>query len=292
MASPNPPPRLAAVSRRHVSSPITPVTTAGVTGLRYPISGESSTDGSTRPSAARQRPRMSRLESSSSSSKLGLVEISSSTPPELDDAEALDNLWDTLFKKKEIKMNQERSKVKSLEGQHPAVEDVRMRSPSPRPPSRAKISDPPPVPSVPSGRTPPERRSLLEDVLSSDRASPLQTPSSGPQLLKNKKSITTFRTSPEKNYVVAIFDLRGVDKEDIRVTFRRDHIMVSWEKWEVETWEEEDCIARQTVERVYHRVVPLAEGTAFRDIHATFKGVDLLLRYPLVGPSGMRARGV
>jgi hypothetical protein len=37
--------------------------------------------------------------------------------------------------------------------------------------------------------------------------------------------------------------------------------MVSWEKWEVEDWEEEDCIARQTVERVYHRVIPLAEGT-------------------------------
>lgn len=37
--------------------------------------------------------------------------------------------------------------------------------------------------------------------------------------------------------------------------------MVSWEKWEVENWEEEDCIARRTVERVYHRVVPLAEGT-------------------------------
>lgn len=72
---------------------------------------------------------------------------------------------------------------------------------------------------------------------------------------------TVFRTSLERNYVVAIFDLRGVDKEDIRVTFRRDHIMVSWEKWEVENWEEEDCIARRTVERVYHRVIPLAEGT-------------------------------
>lgn len=120
---------------------------------------------------------------------------------------------------------------------------------------------------------------------------------------------TLFRTLPEKNDQVAIIHLPGVDKEDIRVTFRRDHIMVSWEKWEVENWEEEDCIARRTVERVYHRVIPLAEGTKvvscvftshdnandsdllpqFQDVYGTMKGDDLLLRYPWVGINGSRS---
>ncbi|KAJ7773320.1 hypothetical protein B0H16DRAFT_1511901 [Mycena metata] len=109
---------------------------------------------------------------------------------------------------------------------------------------------------------------------STSSPTPAKTPSSKPRTpspssgktpgLKKKKSITVYFPSPEKNYCVAIFKLRGVDKDDIRVTYRRDHIMVSWELWEVENWEEEDCIARRTVERVYHRVIPLPEGTTVR----------------------------
>ncbi|KAJ7494773.1 hypothetical protein B0H11DRAFT_917356 [Mycena galericulata] len=282
-----------AVSKRLASeSPITPATTAGVTGLIFPPSPVESSANERLPSPRRHRPlrRMSRIESSSSTSKHDFVEISS-TPPQLDDAGVLDDLWNSLRLEKELKMNKERPKVKSLEDNGPAIINDALRPPSPRPASRTKISDPPtpvresPPPTAPSARTP-ERRSLLEEVLSNDRASHIRTPS--PALAKppkKKKSITVIRTSPEKNYAVAIFDLRGVDKDDIRVTFRRDHIMVSWEKWEVENWEEEDCIARRTVERVYHRVIPLAEGTRFRDIYGTMKGEDLLLRYPLVGGS-------
>ncbi|KAJ7126952.1 hypothetical protein C8R44DRAFT_874056 [Mycena epipterygia] len=240
---------------------------------------------------------MSRIDSSSSTSKRNFIEISSdiSTPPQLDDSVALDDLWNSLRLEKELKMNKERPKVKSLEEYKLTTAIINAPSPLPRPESRLRISDPTPdpesrpSPSVPSARTP-ERRSLLEDVLGNDRGSLVRTPS--PVLAKTpkkKKSITIFRTSPEKNYVVAIFDLRGVEKDDIRVTFRRDHIMVSWEKWEVENWEEEDCIARRTIERVYHRVVPLAEGTKFRDIYGTMKGEDLLLRYPLVGINGSRS---
>lgn len=44
---------------------------------------------------------------------------------------------------------------------------------------------------------------------------------------------------------------------------------MSWEKWEVENWEEEDCIARLTVERVYHRIIPLAEGTKVGSLRST-----------------------
>ncbi|KAJ6531833.1 hypothetical protein B0H19DRAFT_1188802 [Mycena capillaripes] len=309
---------------RRLTSPITPATTAGVTGIIFPSPLESS------PSeplpAARHRPlrQMSRIDSVASTSHRSFVEISSDVPapPQLDDATALDDLWNSLRLEKGLKMDKERPKVKSLEDYKPTtvLSDI-LKPPSPRPASRLTISDakPPrqsPPASVPSARAP-ERRSLLEDVLSNDRSStdrdsffrspsparakmprpspsPSPTPAKMPSpakspALKKKKSITLFRTLPEKNYMVAIFDLRGVDKEDIRVTFRRDHIMVSWEKWEVENWEEEECIARRTVERVYHRVIPLAEGTKFRDIYGTMKGEDLLLRYPLVGINGSRS---
>ncbi|KAJ7707663.1 hypothetical protein B0H17DRAFT_917887 [Mycena rosella] len=161
---------------------------------------------------------MSKIDSSSSSSKQrNFVDISSdiSNPPQLDDAVALDDLWNSLRLEKELKMNKERPKVKSLEDYKPpaAINNV-LRTPSPRPASGSGL-----------------------------------------------KISTLFRPSPNGRDQIVIFDLRGVERDDIRVTFRRDHIMVSWEKWEVENWEEEDCIARRTVERVYHRVIPLAEGT-------------------------------
>ncbi|KAJ7170722.1 hypothetical protein C8R43DRAFT_980726 [Mycena crocata] len=289
---------------RRVTSPITPATTAGVTGIMFPTPIEPSPIEPLPSGSARPRPHrhMSRIDSPASTSKRNFVEISSdvSTPPQLDDAVALDDLWNTLRLEKEVKMNKERPKVKSLEAYKPTmISDILppspSPSPSPRPPSRLKISDPTqarqsPSPSAPSARTQ-ERRSLLDEVVSNERDSFFRTPSPviPTKTIAKKKSITIFRTSLEKNYVVAIFDLRGVEKDDIRVTFRRDHIMVSWEKWEVENWEEEDCIARRTVERVYHRVIPLAEGTKFRDIYATMKGEDLLLRYPLVGINGSRS---
>jgi len=302
------------ISRR-VTSPITPATTAGVTGIVFPSPLESS------PSeplpTVRRRPlrRMSTIDSTaskcdSSTSKPNLVEISPnvSVPPQVDDTAALDDLWNSLRAEKELKMDKERPKVKSLEEYKPTtIFNNVSKSPSPRPASRLVISNAPePVPespptSAPSARTR-ERRSLLEDVLSNERSSNdrdsfFRTPSPSPRKipspaktpsLKKKKSITLFKSLPEKNYSIAIFDLRGVDKEDIRVTFRRDHIIVSWEKWEVENWEEEDCIARKTVERVYHRVISLAEGTKFRDVYCTMKGEDLLLRYPLLGINGSR----
>ncbi|KAJ7104104.1 hypothetical protein B0H15DRAFT_808492 [Mycena belliarum] len=313
-----PAPATKAIPRR-VTSPITPATTC-VTGLVFPSPVESVP---LEPPPAKPRPlrRTSRLAlSPPSSSKRDFVEISPdvTNPPQLDDAAALDDLWNSLRVEKELKMNKERPKVKSLEEYKPTptIGDVlrtpsprlrtpspRLRPPSPQPSPRSKISDRPPIhelpapnapraPSVPSAPTAsartPEKRSLLDDVLSTDRDSFFRTPSPA-KAPKKKKSITAFRPSPEKNYVVAIFDLRGVDKDDIRVTYRRDHIMVSWEKWEVEDWEEEDCIARRTVERVYHRVIPLAEGTKFSSIYATMKGEDLLLRYPLVGANGSRS---
>ncbi|KAJ7227226.1 hypothetical protein GGX14DRAFT_628927 [Mycena pura] len=279
---------------KRLTPPITPATTgAGVTGIIYPSPVESSPSGMT--SAARPGPprRVSRPGSSSSESK-NFVEIS--IPPQLDDFEALDDLWDALRQEKELKMNREKAKVKSLEEFKPREvinTNPIPQSPSPRPGSSSKISNPKRTPSrvssphiTPSVRTA-ERRTLLEEVVSNQEQDSFQIPSAA-KTVKKKKSILSFHSSPTKNCIVAIFDFRGIGRDDIRVTYRRDHILVSWEKWEIEDWAEEDCLCRRTVERVYHKVIPLAEGTKFRDIYGAMKGEDLLLRYPLVGINGSR----
>ncbi|KAJ6619793.1 hypothetical protein B0H10DRAFT_2025044 [Mycena sp. CBHHK59/15] len=291
-------------ARIDVSSPVSGIraTSRGlgmnpspVTGITFPSPVDPSPIEP--PPAVRHRPlrRMSRIESSSSSSKRNVIEISSDvlTLPQVEDAAAVDDLWATLRLEKELKMNKERAKVKSLEEYKPMSIEYH----SPRPASRSKISDHgrsparkslSPTPSPPSAALP-ERQSLLDDVLSRDRDSVFRTPSPAQPKLKKKKSITLFRPSPDGR-MVAIFDLKGVHKDDIRVTLHREgHLIVSWEKWEVEDWEEEDCIARRTVERVYHRVILVAQGTKFQDIYGTMKGEDLLLRYPPVGFDASRS---
>ncbi|KAF7374856.1 hypothetical protein MSAN_00371600 [Mycena sanguinolenta] len=315
----SPPPR--AVSRspvpapkpsisRRVTSPITPVTTAGVTGIVFPSPLESSASESNRP------PRRMSNGISASASKHKLNNVTSD-PPQVDetrwddivsvaDLTAQGDVWNLVRAQKARKMDKEPAKVKSLEDYKPTP--ILIEIPSPRPASRLTSDAPKPVLKPPSSTAPSartrDRRSLLEDVLSNHRSSGerdsfFSTPSpilpkapspAKPPSLKKKKSIVSYHTLPAKNYSIAVFDLRGVEQEDIRVTHHTDNtLVVSWEKWEVETWEEDDCIARRTVERVFHRVIPLAEGTKFRDIHCTRnEKEDLIIRYPLA-VSGSRS---
>ncbi|KAJ7285010.1 hypothetical protein C8J57DRAFT_1290140 [Mycena rebaudengoi] len=286
-----------ASSSRRVDLGTSPVSTAGVTGINFPSPVEPSPTEPRPPARPRPLRRMSRIDSTSSASQRHIIEIPSTTPPQVEDVAVLEDLWSALRLQKELKMDKERPKVKSLEEYKPStsMNAILEPPPSPRPSSRLKISaeSRPPVgnsssltPPSARARTP-ERCSLLDDVLGQERDSFFKSPSpvpppTPPATLKKKKSVTSFRTSPDGR-MVAIFNMQGIDKDDIRVTFRRDHIMVSWEKWSIEDWEEEDCIARRTVERVYHRVIPLAEGTKFRDIYGTMSGELLLLRYPPVG---------
>jgi hypothetical protein len=124
------------ISRR-ITSPITPATTAGVTGIVFPFPPETSTSES--PSIVRPRPlrRVSRIDTPTS--KRDLIEISSNVSVE--DAAALDDLWNSLRAQKELKMAKEHPKVKSLEEHKPTLvlNTVPKSSPSPRPPSRITI---------------------------------------------------------------------------------------------------------------------------------------------------------
>ncbi|KAF8206385.1 hypothetical protein K438DRAFT_2014111 [Mycena galopus ATCC 62051] len=202
------------ISRR-LTSPITPATTAGVTGLVYPSPLESS-------------PSEPNLDDSDFADADDIASVANVT--------AQNSVWNFVWAEKARKMDKELSKVKSLEEYRPtAILNYVPKSPSPRPALKSMISAPKPVPETPPSIAPSarthERRSLLQDVLSSERSSndrdsffrtpspalptiptilssPATTPSPAkapsppktPQSLKKKKSITSFRTVPEKNY--------------------------------------------------------------------------------------------
>ena len=61
------------------------------------------------------------------------------------------------------------------------------------------------------------------------------------------------------------FELPDVDKQDIHISFQRNKLVLTWETAELTEWEEEDgIILREQVRRMYHRTLPLPEGTRVR----------------------------
>ncbi|KAJ7066986.1 hypothetical protein C8F01DRAFT_1119858 [Mycena amicta] len=292
---------LSPTSRRQIS-PLSPVTP--VTGIVYPSPTEMDTSSqrSTRhPAHASGVPRnyCRNLRSPVDSDTL-----------QADDS--LDDLWGVLRRQKELRMQHEKPKVRSLEDHKPTITgsgDTSSPSPQPNFESQDNVrlsilqplwklrqrSSPPPPPSIAT-----ERRWLIEEFSERDSffhppkattppppaatppppptTPPLPTPPSQVNGVKKKKSILSFKVSPEKNYVVAIFDLKQIEKDAIRIShnFEQNEITVSWEVWECETWTQDDCIVRQTVERLYYRVIELAHGVESQDIYAAMKNGDLL----------------
>ncbi|KAF7312240.1 hypothetical protein MIND_00237000 [Mycena indigotica] len=266
-------------------SPITPVT-----GIVYPSADETEnvSQSSTRPQTLRRTSK--------------LLPQPKKSIDAADDHVALDDLWSALRRQKELKMEKEKAKVRSLEDHRPTINGSGdTSSPSPQPTSSLKIrkttqrtSPPPPPTAAPSLAN--ERRWLIEDFSEKDSFFPnapdpkTTTPSPPPPPphvptppssgLKKKKSILSFQVLKEKNSVVAIFDLKLMDKEAVRIShnLEQNEITVSWEVCEKETWTEDDCIVHQTMERLYYRVIELADGVESREIYAAMKNGDLLLR--------------
>lgn len=65
--------------------------------------------------------------------------------------------------------------------------------------------------------------------------------------------------------MVASFDMRGVAKENVHVSFQRNRLVVTWVSIEVTEWQEEDgYLMRERNEKNYQRTLPLPEGTRVR----------------------------
>jgi len=165
-------------------------------------------------------------------------------PPQ--DTQSLDQLWGTIRLEKERKMAKERPKVQSLEdvvAQELFVQDHRAMQ-------------------IPVMESSPPLISTTKSV-------------------KRQKSISNFRESTDGRSLVVNFELPDVDKQDIHISFQRNKLVLTWETAELTEWEEEDgIILREQVRRMYHRTLPLPDGTRFEEIHAQMTSKGLTLRYP------------
>ncbi|KAF9065605.1 hypothetical protein BDP27DRAFT_1404769 [Rhodocollybia butyracea] len=167
------------------------------------------------------------------------LEESSYVPPD----NGLDDLWETLRHKKELKMAKETPKVQSLQ-EHPSVEEEEF----------SPIEAPDVEVAVGSG-------------------------AQGPAL-KRQKSITSFRESPDGRIIAAFIEMPGVHKPDVHVIYSRNRLVISWQTIEVSEYEENGRVIRDRLIRDWQRVHPLPEGTRFEEINGVMNGKFLVLRYP------------
>ena len=97
-----------------------------------------------------------------------------------------------------------------------------------------------------------------------------------------KKYSSNFRESTDGRSLVVNFELPDVDKQDIHISFQRNKLVLTWETGELTEWEEEDgIILREQVRRMYHRTLPLPDGTRVRgEIFLFSKNVLIFLIIP------------
>jgi len=178
------------------------------------------------------------------------------------DYASLGQLWDTLREKKARQMAKEVPKVKSLEdGAREPDRDMpyvvqHVRSPSPSP-------------------------------MTEETYKPGQT-----HKVKKRKSIATFVESPDGRMVTATFDLPGIKKSQVHVSFRGQYLIVDWETVNITEHEEDGKIVRDRKEVKCSRTLPMPEGTRFEEVRASMDGRHLILTYPNMRPMRVEARRV
>ncbi|KAF7970627.1 hypothetical protein HWV62_5053 [Athelia sp. TMB] len=198
------------------------------------------------------------------------------------DYESLGQLWDTLREKKARQMAKETPKVKSLE-------EVGVGSTS-REYERESLPMSPP------------RGMGQSQQLYHDRERPAMAPASprsedilkqdpkGQPKLKKRKSIATLRESHDGRMITATFDLPGIKKNQVHVSYRGHYLIVDWETVKVTEHEENGKIIREHKEKKYSRTLPMPEGTRFEEVRASMDGRHLILIYPNMRPMRVEPR--
>lgn len=77
-----------------------------------------------------------------------------------------------------------------------------------------------------------------------------------------------------------MFDMQGIKKSDVHVSYQNDKVVVSWESVTVEDKMEDGKIVRERREKKFVRTLPLPEGTKFDQVKASMDGRHLNLTYP------------
>jgi len=174
---------------------------------------------------------------------------------------SLGQLWDTLREKKARQMAKEVPKVKSLEdGTREFDREVPYVVQQVRPPS-----SPSPTP---------------EETYKPEIT----------QKVKKRKSIATFRESHDGRMVTATFDLPGIKKSQVHVSFRGHYLIVDWETVKITEQVEDGKIVRDRKEVKCSRTLPMAEGTRFEEVRASMDGRHLILTYPNMRPMRVEPR--
>jgi HSP20 family molecular chaperone IbpA len=103
-----------------------------------------------------------------------------------------------------------------------------------------------------------------------------------PPKVKRKKSTdcVSFRESPSGRTITATFDLPEIKKEQAHVSFRWNHLVVTWQTVKITEKEEDGRLVREREEKKYTRTIPLPEGTKFEEIRAVMDNRRLILNYP------------
>ncbi|THH33225.1 hypothetical protein EUX98_g990 [Antrodiella citrinella] len=99
-------------------------------------------------------------------------------------------------------------------------------------------------------------------------------------LTKRKKSMVSFKESPDCEMITATFEMGGVKKQDMHVSFRMNRIIVTWRRARVVEKMEGSVKVREKQEKQYNQIIPIPEGTKFEDIRATRDARRLHLTYP------------
>ncbi|KAI0316415.1 hypothetical protein OF83DRAFT_1060425 [Amylostereum chailletii] len=181
-----------------------------------------------------------------------LTSTSSGGPRTPADSESLDDVWGHVRRKKEMEMAATPSKVKSLETWSAAG------------PSAQHVPDLSPDN---SGATP-------------------SPPQAVPPRLRKRKSMCVSRSSHNTadsylaSRVTATFNLPGVQKEDMHVSYQVDRLIVTWQTVKLTERVEANRVYRDREEKTFSRTIPLPEKTKFGEVQATMHHRQLVLTYP------------
>ncbi|KAF8581078.1 HSP20-like chaperone, partial [Ramaria rubella] len=93
-----------------------------------------------------------------------------------------------------------------------------------------------------------------------------------------------FKDSADGKTVTATFELTGVNKSDVHVSYQNDKVVISWETVTTDERTEGERLIRERKEKKYVRTLPLPDGTKFEEVKASMDGRHLVLTYPRFTP--------
>ncbi|KAL7279133.1 hypothetical protein ACG7TL_006973 [Trametes sanguinea] len=95
-----------------------------------------------------------------------------------------------------------------------------------------------------------------------------------------RKSRVEVKESPDGRNLTIMFDLTGVKKQDMHVSYRTTRLIVNWRVERITERKEGVAIVRDREVRKYSHTIPLPEGTKFEDVRASRDGARLKLTIP------------